>query len=95
MLVESALSIRDFAYPPSNPMHFGHYTMVTTNSLPMENYQAKALYRYERAIDGEISLEEEEVIQVLKNLGNGWVCAKKDGDPEIVGLIPENYLKRV
>ncbi len=86
--------VRDFAYPIYNPLHFGHYQNLVLLNTPSENYAAKALYGYNASIDGELSLEEEEVLQVLKNLGNGWVTARKLSTNS-VGIIPENYIQRL
>lgn len=82
---------RDFAYPVHNPMHFGHLPLL--NTLANENYKAKVIYKFDTTMDGEMSIDVDEVVTILKNLGNGWLTAKK-GNTE-VGLIPENYVQRI
>jgi len=59
---------------------------------PTENYEAKVIYPYEAAMDGEMSIETADVLLVLKNLGNGWVCARRRSQ---TGLVPENYIQRI
>lgn len=91
--LDQRLFSRDFAYPVSNPLHFGHRTKAVRASIPpLENYEARVVYPYDAAIDGELSVEANDVLLVLKNLGNGWVCARRRLQ---TGLVPENYIQRI
>jgi hypothetical protein len=87
----SEIVTRDFAYPIHNPMHFGHLPLLKT--LANENYKAKVIYKFDTTMEGEMSIDVDEIVTILKNLGNGWLTAKK-GNLE-VGLIPENYVQRI
>lgn len=85
--------IRDYAYPPQNPLHFGHLPPKSTAAT--ENYPAKVIYSFESSMAGEMSVELGDILTVMKNLGNGWVSARrKDGEMES-GLVPENYVQRI
>lgn len=91
---QTTVTIRDFAYPAFNPIHFGHYGTNTTEK-DSDGYQAKAVFKYDGLIEGEMSIEEGELLQVLKSLGNGWVCATKLDSKDATGLVPENYIQRI
>lgn len=92
-ILDQRMFSRDFAYPVSSPLHFGHRTKAIRASIPpLENYEARVVYPYDAAIDGELSVDANEVLLVLKNLGNGWVCARRRSQ---TGLVPENYIQRI
>lgn len=89
------MEVRDFAYPIHNSLHWGHRARATStllHHLTTTNYQARVIYPYEAVLEGEISVEKDDVIEVLRNLGNGWVHARRGIQ---CGLVPENYIQRV
>lgn len=58
-------------------------------------YRARALYDFQALMQGELSFQENDILQVFANLGNGWLTARKIGDDSASGLIPENYIERL
>lgn len=69
------------------------------------SYRARALYDFQALMQGELSFQENEVLVVLANLGNGWLTARRSSDTNsgpaletddnMTGLIPENYIERL
>ena len=59
------------------------------------SYRARALYDFQALMQGELSFQENDILQVFANLGNGWLTARKVGDEAASGLIPENYIERL
>jgi actin cytoskeleton-regulatory complex protein SLA1 len=60
----------------------------------------RALYDYTPQVEGELSIEENDLLYVLeKNTDDGWWKAKKkagaDDEVEPVGLVPHNYVEGV
>jgi hypothetical protein len=110
---------RDYYYPVFDPRHWGRHlnlsfahaaSSYTTfpGSVGAANlnvsYRARAMYDFQALMQGELSFQENEVLQVLANLGNGWLTARKvhdsrGGSPSsedaLTGLIPENYIERI
>lgn len=77
----------------NNPLHFGHRAeAIAANIPPVENYEAKVMYPYQAVLEGELTVDADDVLLILKNLGNGWVCARRQSQ---TGLVPENYIQRV
>lgn len=60
----------------------------------------RALYDYKPQAEGELAINDGDLLYVLENDGDdGWWKAKKkassDDDDEPTGLIPENYVEEV
>jgi hypothetical protein len=60
----------------------------------------RALYDYEPQADGELAIEENDLLYILDNTGeDGWWKAKKraraDDEDEPTGLVPQNYMEKV
>lgn len=77
---------------------------ITISSPPSQAiiYRARALYDFQALMQGELSFQENEILLVFANLGNGWLTARRvtstgvlDADDATVGLIPENYIERL
>lgn len=76
--------------------------LTTTTSTTSVVYRARALYDFQALMQGELSFQENEILLVLANLGNGWLTARRlsssgdlDSDDVMIGLIPENYIERL
>ena len=54
--------------------------------------KATALYDYEAAGDGEISIKEDSVLHVYAADGEWWLV-KSDDDAPTIGYVPGNYLE--
>lgn len=77
---------------------------TTSTSSTSVVYRARALYDFQALMQGELSFQENEILLVLANLGNGWLTARRlssgdngglDSDDVMIGLIPENYIERL
>jgi hypothetical protein len=60
----------------------------------------RALYDYEPQAEGELAIEENDLLYILDNTGDdGWWKAKKrakaDDEDEPTGLVPQNYVEAV
>lgn len=109
---------RDYYYPVFDSRHWGRSQSLNpepdannNNSSPNNNnnfslsYRARALYDFQALMQGELSFQENEILVVLANLGNGWLTARRTStssaqvnelsDDTIAGLIPENYIERL
>lgn len=92
-VLEKRMHVRDFAYHPSNPLHFGRKNSPASPGSPsLEQYSAKVLYDYETSMEGELGVKSGDLIQVISDLRNGWVIAKRSDD---IGMVPENYIQRI
>lgn len=111
-----AIICRDYYYPVFDCRHWGRSQSSKksqsstdhSSSLSSVSYRARALYDFQALMQGELSFQENEVLIVLANLGNGWLTARRTsttfsstsinemaGDDTITGLIPENYIERL
>lgn len=96
---------RDFYYPVFDARHWGRSDCAkpAADATINVSYRARALYDFQALMQGELSFQENEMLQVFANLGNGWLTAKKiDGrggsesaGSDHTGLIPENYIERL
>ena len=102
---------RDYYYPVFDCRHWGRSQSSTKSQSSNDNasssisFRARALYDFQALMQGELSFQENEVLIVLANLGNGWLTARRTskssisinetGDDTITGLIPENYIERL
>lgn len=110
---------RDYYYPVFDCRHWGRSSSANksqnkSQSLLVDangndssiSYRARALYDFQALMQGELSFQENEILIVLANLGNGWLTARRTsssfnsinditGDDTITGLIPENYIERL
>lgn len=109
--------LRDFFYPIFDDRHWGRFpqnertgngandssNMLLSPSSMNVSYRARALYDFQALMQGELSFQENDILQVFANLGNGWLTARKisgaDGSSgnnnNNSGLIPENYIERL
>ncbi len=69
--------------------------MSPSSPTTQASYRARALYDFQALMQGELSFQENDVLQIFANLGNGWLTARKVGDEAASGLIPENYIERL
>ena len=106
-----AVICRDYYYPVFDSRHWGRSSQSQAksqnNSDPNSSisYRARALYDFQALMQGELSFQENEILIVLANLGNGWLTARRTststtsinetGEDTITGLIPENYIERL
>lgn len=99
------ISVRDFAYDPENPLHYGYLEEEEEDeeedirksiSLPKEyiiNKKGVAMYDFENINDNELPLTKGDVIYVNYKHGQGWLVVQKLDDEEQAGLVPEDYIK--
>jgi len=59
---------------------------------PKRNPQARVLYDYDAQDNDEISLQEGQIIEILKEDENGWFNVKLNNE---TGLYPGNYLEKI
>ncbi|KAG7745241.1 hypothetical protein KL932_000271 [Ogataea haglerorum] len=86
----SSVSIKDFAYDVDHPLHYGitdGYIEDTSEHV----IQAVALYPFEPENENELKLEQDQVIIINYEYGEGWLVAH---DPESgeTGLVPSEYV---
>lgn len=105
---------RDYYYPVFDCRHWGRSQSSSSNKsqTPTDNsssssisYRARALYDFQALMQGELSFQENEMLIVLANLGNGWLTARRTStssnsineasDDTTTGIIPENYIERL
>lgn len=109
--------LRDFFYPIFDDRHWGRFpqnerhgngeneasTLLLSPSSMNVSYRARALYDFQALMQGELSFQENDILQVFANLGNGWLTARKingadsngNNNNNNSGLIPENYIERL
>ncbi len=108
---EKVVVVRDFFYPIFDARHWGRHelpqqaddnqrthspaSLCPTSPTAHSSYRARALYDFQALMQGELSFQENDILQVFANLGNGWLTARKVGDEAASGLIPENYIERL
>jgi len=71
---------RDYFYPVFDPRHWNRHAKVTSaknDTGSNASYRARALYDFQALMQGELSFQENELLQVLADLGNGWLTARK------------------
>lgn len=100
------ISIKDYAYDESNPLHFGYFEedeedqsnlrLANTKSvlLPDEyvvNRKAVAIYPFAPENDNELELKEGDVVYISYKHGQGWLVAENH-DRSRTGLVPEEYV---
>lgn len=110
-----AVICRDYYYPVFDCRHWGRSQSSSKSQSSTDNssssssisYRARALYDFQALMQGELSFQENEVLIVLANLGNGWLTARRTStssstsineitsDDTMTGLIPENYIERL
>lgn len=100
---------RDFQYPVHDSRHWG-YSLSGREPKRSCDYDARAIYTYMTNDDEELSFKQDELLHIYKNLGNGWLMARKtefinmatnnsssneeDKEKEN-GRVPESYFDRV
>ncbi|KAI9319862.1 hypothetical protein BX666DRAFT_1339974 [Dichotomocladium elegans] len=90
--------VRDFAYPPSSPLHYGHLpdaterkpSIVSLSSSEFTGRQARALYDFVPETEYEIGMKAGDVIWVQYRQSPGWLIADVEDE---TGLIPESYVE--
>lgn len=109
-----AVICRDYYYPVFDCRHWGRSQSSNKSQSSTDNssssssisYRARALYDFQALMQGELSFQENEVLVVLANLGNGWLTARRTStsstsinemtsDDTMTGLVPENYIERL
>lgn len=98
-------SIRDFGYPESDPLHYGVLEKEKEKEVGVEargesggDTQEEAdqklilLYSFIPENDNELALNENQVVIIHYQYGQGWLVAQ---DPQTgeTGLIPEEYVE--
>lgn len=76
---------RDYYYPVFDSRHWNRHAKLVSAKNSSGNgdgstnvsYRARALYDFQALMQGELSFQENEVLQVLADLGNGWLTARK------------------
>ncbi|KAI7882651.1 hypothetical protein K492DRAFT_176146 [Lichtheimia hyalospora FSU 10163] len=91
----SSVLIRDFAYPESSPLHYGHpverrTSIVSLSSSEFNGCQARALYDFVPETEYEIGMKAGDIVWVQYRQCPGWLIADVDDD---TGLIPETYIE--
>ncbi|KAI9173297.1 HOG (high osmolarity glycerol) pathway protein [Blastocladiella emersonii ATCC 22665] len=87
--------VRDFAHPPTSPLHFGVYPITSptpSTTSDIDNLfpcHARAMYDFEAQDPSELSFAEGALIYILERKYPGWLLGIL-GDDE--GLVPENYV---
>jgi len=81
--------------PPSSStnkpvMAFHHHKQRTTNNP--ESFNAKVLYTYVPVNDDELSIQENDIVQVLRLVEDGWYEGIYNGKK---GVFPSNYVERI
>ncbi|KAG7831171.1 hypothetical protein KL920_000691 [Ogataea angusta] len=86
----SSVSIKDFAYDADHPLHYG-ITNGYIEDTSERVIQAVALYPFEPENENELKLEQDQVIIINYEYGEGWLVAH---DPESgeTGLVPSEYV---
>ncbi|CDO94003.1 unnamed protein product [Kluyveromyces dobzhanskii CBS 2104] len=102
------ISIKDYAYDESNPLHFGYFEEEEEDQsnlrlsgnresilLPDEyivNRRAIAMYPFVPENDNELELKEGDVVYISYKHGHGWLVAENN-DRSKTGLVPEEYVQ--
>ncbi|OZJ02841.1 hypothetical protein BZG36_03228 [Bifiguratus adelaidae] len=101
------VKIRDFAYHPTSPLHYGLPPSPSTPSISQRSSRAlsdvsnssdfvgrhaRALYDFDAENPSEVSFKENDILWVQYRECPGWLVADV-GDE--TGLIPENYIEWV
>ncbi|ORZ31508.1 hypothetical protein BCR44DRAFT_1265835 [Catenaria anguillulae PL171] len=87
--------VRDFAHPPSSPLHYGIYPITSptpSTTSDIDNLfpcHARAMYDFEAQDPSELSFPEGALIYILERKYPGWLLGILN-DQE--GLVPENYV---
>ncbi|ORX77398.1 SH3-domain-containing protein [Basidiobolus meristosporus CBS 931.73] len=87
---EPELKIRDFAYPPSDPRHWGEYVEEEEEEDDVESVQVRALYDFTAESPDELSFSEGDILNIQYKECEGWLVGYLEDQ---VGLIPENYVE--
>lgn len=71
-----------------------HGQETKTNRLPQADHSSKvkALYDYEAAADGELSIKEDEVLLVFE-MEQDWVLVQGEKEGGKAGFVPGNYVE--
>ncbi|QEU61021.1 Nbp2 [Kluyveromyces lactis] len=104
------ISIKDYAYDESNPLHFGYFEEDEEDQnnlrlsgnresvlLPDEyivNKRAIAMYAFVPENDNELELKEGDVVYISYKHGQGWLVAENH-DRSKTGLVPEEYVQLI
>lgn len=77
---------RDFAYLNNDSRHWHRFPQIEEVAL-----KARMLYSYEAEDEGELTVNENDIVYILGEAGNGWLVAKRaDGEK---GYVPENFVE--
>lgn len=99
---------RDFAYHVADPRHWGRSYVPPDSSneavgsplIPSNSNQhfksgdvVEAMYDFDADMQNELSFREGDKFKILSLCSDGWSKVVSVSNPEIEGLIPDNYFK--
>ena len=87
------IKVRDFAFPPDDPRHWGETYPPSSDEeeygYEYANHRARALYDFQADTPSEMSFQEGDIMIVRSQQCTGWLVADMG---EETGLVPENYV---